>query len=682
MRSPEKVTSALADTVGESGSVAALVYTINNSPSETARHAAKALKALLIDSSAVPGAVRAVLQVFISDIVGPSDVAAIERTLKAIVLVCPGAPAQLISAYTDPDPWVSFAAIFFSQKLFACSAAAKVLLEAGAGKALVAALSHPSPYCRSAAAALPEAPPDFVADALQEAGLIPALVAAVLSSPPESNPLPPCLPRFTDGAATLLCPRGHYVTVPFTDPTLMACVALSRIAASFPWVAREMFLAGGARALMHGLRESRLQVASAEILCAILDSPSCPPRILICEDLVAEGLPALLPSLITPEQPRLAPHTLVALLNISALSFDKRLAVPVDGLTCAKAAVVNFLESDDPDAAKEAGVAFLCVYTVTAACKRAEGTAGQYHGQLSAKLVKKACRALITGDWEAILSLRVVMTAINEDTTGGALEAAVSGGFIPGVVRMLKGVSRSTFPANDMPSLLSTGYYMGADGKLATSQGEAFQGMLLSQCKVQVQESLLKVADAQPPYLTQAVKCGVLSELRGLLKGGTQYAATVVCRVSTALLRTAKGLANIREEGLAPSLLVELADSPHPGVVLEFGRFLVDIMLYNTSLPHREDMLREVLGALVAAGVMEKLKRALQDAGVLTHEDASGLGSELVACPGNSVVRKAGPGKRGRRSEKVRSCLYRLQISSLSLRQTLAQSHPVHTLQP
>lgn len=595
---------------------------IRSGPLETALEAVKALGALVHDSGAqaelsAPGTVRAVLQLYTSDIVRRKDVDAFEEALEEIVLECPDATAQLIAAYADPDPCVAFAAICFSQSLLAFHPAAERMLEAGTAKALVAALSHASQYCRGAAAALSVTLPHLMANALREAGLVPALVAALLGSPLEPSPLPASSPPCLCRVAHMYTPSGDRVAVPFNDPTLMGYVTLTRLAGCYKWAAEEMCQTDAGQAIMRGLREGSREVtaASAGLLYTVLQRLDAGPHMrAFGQDLVEKGLLALIARLIRPGQPQTAAHVMRA-LPLVLPCVDRSVGVPFGSALLVRAALEKFLDSKYLGAESEFTTAVQCLFAITAGYQQGGLRSGLSCRPLSAKVITKLCRMLVTEDWEAVFALELVMDALQEDKSGATLDTAVSAGFVPGVVRMLKGLTRSTFPVAPLPVYFYKNYATPAPapGQPNPPTWVGVRNEFLDNTMRSLRRGLLEVVlTMRLEYILQAVRCGLLTELRGLLSCGTEQAHIVVCRVSIAMLLSPEGVAMLRKEGLMPSIFLELADSPHSEVALELGQNVQNVEnvenVENGVIEDRRHA-RDVVGELRAAGVTEKLSR-------------------------------------------------------------------------
>jgi HEAT repeat protein len=137
-------------------------------------------------------------------------------SLQALVEASPDAAAQLVAAYADPDPWIAFAAIQFPATSLEPITARAHLLQAGAARALVAALSHDSPDCRGAAAYATLTASDLeVLSALRAAGLVPAMMELIRRGPASSPSPPPSQSRpglgfFSNSKVTIKGRKGSH----------------------------------------------------------------------------------------------------------------------------------------------------------------------------------------------------------------------------------------------------------------------------------------------------------------------------------------------------------------------------------------------------------------------------------------------------------------------------------------
>lgn len=99
------------------------------------------------------GTVRAMLRAFNNHSLTPTDLLLLGTTLDCMLKHYPDVcSAQLFDAFSDPDPSIAFVALFHSHRQLLNDTLVTPLHAAGVGSKLVAALSHPSPFCRSAAA--------------------------------------------------------------------------------------------------------------------------------------------------------------------------------------------------------------------------------------------------------------------------------------------------------------------------------------------------------------------------------------------------------------------------------------------------------------------------------------------------------------------------------------------------
>lgn len=262
-------------------------------------------------------------------------------------------------------------------------------------------------------------------------------------------------------------PNKSAITVSVADAAAVACSSLTAFCEAYPGVALELGeTVNLASALLRCLSQYQGDVAvpPAELLHVLLEKLEEGPRKhAFCKELAAEGFPDLIPGLVRPELPKLAEHSICALFEMfESLRYN---AIAVKTAEKITTALEQFLESKSAGAGKSAAAAAVGLSKLSGS---GPSTLSLAHRRLSDNVIKNLARVLITSQEAAVDPLMVLMSQIAQDSgsfqahvllqnqgrdpfqvsrgTGtsnqsdrtGALAHAVSGGFIPGVVRMLR----------------------------------------------------------------------------------------------------------------------------------------------------------------------------------------------------------------------------------------------------
>lgn len=301
------------------GGVAAAVQSIQSRDPEKALHATKAVAELVQAGDAdaflaEDGAVRALLHEIAQARIEMTKIklAALRDVAESVsAWASKHAPTKVVDAFTDSDPGVAAVALHSCSNLFEEDNLAESMVEAGAADALVAGLSHQSPYVRSAAAicATRAARNPTMCSALLAAGLVSTLLSALRTADDSSDICPPCLWAWVNTACIS--------EIKPSDADYFAYVALLCIIVGRPSTAVHVFEDPGRVKLVHGLREDNVQkqYASARVLKALFDQGATlkesTPELArdlceFCNEFVAEGVPARIPRLIRPAEPMLA----------------------------------------------------------------------------------------------------------------------------------------------------------------------------------------------------------------------------------------------------------------------------------------------------------------------------------------------------------------------------------------
>eukprot|EP00884_Botryococcus_braunii_P004393 jgi/Botrbrau1/13955/Bobra.250_1s0009.1 len=241
-----------ADTWRARGGVAAAMRTIRSGSHAKALEAALVLEHLAGDDDAPrelarKGTLRALLLVFTHSSLESCEFAALQCTLDRVMRESPAAPAQLVAAFADSDAQVAFAAAAFSKTFLADRTLGPSLLAAGATRAVVAMLSHSSPYCRSAAALAASDPGDSpeLLEALREAGLVPAMMEVLHKTRSRRQVAPPAPGIFAHCRAPVGDLHRHLVHLSLAEPHAAVCAALHGL------LAADQRLAGEVAAFTH-----------------------------------------------------------------------------------------------------------------------------------------------------------------------------------------------------------------------------------------------------------------------------------------------------------------------------------------------------------------------------------------------------------------------------------------------
>lgn len=476
-----------ADICQAQGGVVLAVASIPSGAQDDALHSAKALGDLVHDSDAVPaladeGTVRALLQVLGFNVSKLEDKRSLQCSQLAIVKACPAVAAQIVAAYNNPDLEIAFAAIRSTGILLEQGIARAHLFQAGAARALVDALSHDCPECRGAAAAAVAAGATDLEmlSALRDAGLVPAMMELIrrgpASSPSQSRP---GLALLGDTTAVIWGLAGGELHVPWADAGPIACRSLAALCDAHPDVALEIVKAARpASAILSCLRQSGGHVAapSVGLLFRVVGGLDGPLELAFGQELVAEGFPDLFPSLIRPASPELAGQAICTLCFIfNTAGFD---CIGHASTETIMTALEQFLGSDSAGDGEAAQAAVYALYKMSSECWPPNLDLARRH--LPDNAINKASRLLVTCTDRRAVALCVLCVVMAQLKQGSyqaeanrligkpfeagrtnALAVAVSGGFIPGVVNMVRWVGKSylteTPEGGGAPSSLASG---------------------------------------------------------------------------------------------------------------------------------------------------------------------------------------------------------------------------------
>lgn len=581
---------------------------------------------------ASPGTVKALLRVFnaVPPPVNIYDIYSLQETLRRIIQAGPAGPTQLVAAFTDPDPQIVSAAVYHSGRMFQSQDLASRLLAAGAAPALVAALSHSSPMCRSVAAVtvchavvVPE-----TLQALLSVGLVPALMQIVRQG--ARLPIPPAPLSGSERAENLSYPSMRRYGTAVQDPFNYACYALVEVLGCDPLAAQHIAaFSTSAESLVRPLQTgSDLTCAAAHLLALTLRAlePGQRKRDFVSA-LVSNGFPQAVSHLIKLggfpcTNGLIAVDEALAAADADILSAQQKGAI-------GRALVQAILESPGEEGeAYEGEVNYVGREGVTlsdvgkaawALCKVREMFGPQTKQFSKAilqsnalKLVKKLSFMMKAGTppplslRASVLILDCIIASLDQagvpsqpfsqrisqqppPACSNLLRAALEGGFIQGVLRLLRLL-------RERPACLA------ADPGV-TLDVAAVQTLLRQGLKAALVPSKLL-----QPYLEKAVQ-GLIAEAKAAAAEAT-CESEMFCVWIIWLLWGEDGvegnrdvMGELREAGVWPGLVLQLAGSSHQEVVAAIAEVAAGLRCFLSG--HQR-----LLGELLAAGLLRRLAAA------------------------------------------------------------------------
>lgn len=446
---------------------------------------------------------------------------------------------------------------------------------------MVVALSSPSVYCRTAAcfAVTGAAESADSLCALRCAGIVAALLGVVGASP---STLPSCTlgdnpARLSQSLASFKTKAEAPVELPANDPALYACHALVILMDTEPTVAHEVvatFKSGAALANCLRLYTGEMREVVAQTLARTFANLNYEPgsgnerhQQAFCKALIAEGLPSLLPSLVRPELPALSDEMLTSLNEIlEVLGYD---CLPRASAGAVATAVMRYIEDGTLETARG---------KATAAFGRLmEGgsVSAILEERLPGKLIQNVARVMVTGtSTEARMGLMIVMhQQAWHHASGAVLGPAVAGGFVPGCFRVVR-ESPQPFFSRTTP---------------------------MPRVEFLVREFLQHIAmSGEERAVVQSINLGALPLLRALFEMPEER--EVALNICCGFLRFPTATAKMREDGIIPGLLLEVAHEGDPDFLRAFGGFLIKTA-DTLGLPY-------LTCEFLSAGVVDKLKQA------------------------------------------------------------------------
>eukprot|EP00884_Botryococcus_braunii_P005689 jgi/Botrbrau1/15120/Bobra.320_1s0004.1 len=519
------------------------------------------------------GSIRAILLVYDLAKLESDELNALFLSVLEIVVDCRGAAAQLVAALADPDVRVAFPAAVLLIPMLKHPTAGRMLVTAGVGRALVGLLSHASPYCRSAAAlaASSAAAHAKVWAALESAGVVPALLRILREGPPQEPPQGPTPLVFTQWELPAPTMAGDEVPAPLQDPRLIACWTLGDIAESVPTIAQAILRDPDSAQALLRLLEDYWETPEAPVILlhALLKVLQEDPGMqAFSQALVAAGFMAHFTRLLSADSNPLASKLLDSLYFVldalgnggpkkQDMSYFVRLEqyITAGGEHVGKAACVLVklhihrnplwkvhIEGADPADTK--------------------------------KLVEALSRSMIQSDgFAAVCSHLIIAGYMHMGDSDAVLVAAMAAGFVPGVFRLLRGKESN---AEEWRNVADWGIWL------------------------QLSDV---VKSGHPQYAMQALRCGLLAEMKSAVRKGTDELLVVILQVLIGLVRYPEAFPRMQEADVWPSLFLELAENRSLAVLRRFHGLLDTLSTDNA--PRADELL--------AAGVLNKLKRSLEN---------------------------------------------------------------------
>eukprot|EP00884_Botryococcus_braunii_P004386 jgi/Botrbrau1/13949/Bobra.250_1s0004.1 len=510
------------------------------------------------------GTVLALLRVFDCPSLKHEESLLLNRVLLFILGSSLAMTAEMLMAFSHPDSRIAFAAIAVIQEALVDKVMFRRTLAAGAAPALVAALAHPSPYCRSAAAFVSgntaSASPE-VRSALQQAGLVPALVRVLREGPPQDCPQPPSKGVFTAWDSALPDLSRETSLPPWADPHCFAWATLFSLSDKKGIAeeigAEEDFPAIWARSVKQQLPTAKNAVAVLEKVVATLAAGPRMPA--FTASLMSEGFPEIIASLIRPDdvgEPRLACKVVGMIAE-----WTKENSKPV------ASALVRYIEASGNVAMRLATLALSRISMLFESDPErfVEFTLGDN----PVKMVESLSRFMLSCACLEDSASHLLLLAYLQWGDSTLLPAAVDAGFIPGILRVMR--EARTKEVGKDPTFL-----------------EMIWNVL----------SLI-VDFGEPRYVKQALRCGLLEQVKITIPDAASVHRIHAIGVVKGLLRYREGLEQMRRERIWPNMLINAADSSDVSFLLRYTQTILEV---NESDHH-------LAAELLAMGALERLQR-------------------------------------------------------------------------
>eukprot|EP00884_Botryococcus_braunii_P001215 jgi/Botrbrau1/11094/Bobra.0219s0004.1 len=561
------------------GGVSAVMTAIRTGSPKDALEAALSLKRLAGEAGgskelARKGSIRAVLLVFDSAKLESDEREALFLSVQEIMVVCRGAAAQLVAAFADPDARVAFAAAFVSVSMLEHPITGPLLVTAGVGRALFGLLSHASPYCRSAAAhfAPSAAFHAKVWAALESAGVVPALMRNLREVPPQEPLHGPVPFVFTQWSIPAVSLAGDEFPMPWQDPRLVACMALGAIS-SIPTVPLAIARAPDSAQALLKLLEDYWETPEAPVillndLLKVLQGG--PGGRAFARALDTAGFLGHFTRLLSADNNLLAGSILDS-LYIWMETLGK--GGPQQGDVSYFVRLERYITAGGSHVGKAASVLFRLQIHCEPLCKvHIKGA----DAEEMKKLVEALSHSMIQADClEAVCSHLVITAYMEMDNIEAVLVTAMEAGFVPGVIRLLKGLESNA-----------------EEWAFVSNIDLSFWSQL---------SNVMEVGNTQ--YAMEALRCGMLAEMKSAVRNGRCELLEVILHVLNGLVRYPEAFPRMQEADIWPSLLLELAENRSLAVLRNFHMLLNALSMHNA--PRADELL--------AAGVLNRLKHSLEN---------------------------------------------------------------------
>lgn len=598
---------ASSDAMRARGGLSAAVDALCSGPlDEDILLATKSLAGLLDDADAPDQLARCdVVRVILLTVECPGishfDLYVLGISVQRLITQCQGFAEALLEAYSDPDARVAFSALTLSIHAVQCEPACAALRKAGLVRAVMAALSHPSAYCRTEAVLLCAGRNKELLADLRDAEVVLALVKLLYPDNDEfegerrgspSTSGVSCTGYFTRCGFELRGASGASLSVGLRTPRFAVCTTLSVMEDNLPDFAVEMVAAPGfAPSLVQScfVFPNELLLGPTRLLAkAVKTLRDCPRhealRRPFAEELVSAGLLETLPRLVNPALEALGDHVFDALTTI--VEWAGYVCVPADSLPLHTALLLDFMRTSK----EHAGSALALLKAMSFAgfqsqpCHR-----GPSALQLSEALVNHLARFVNVGQHRlAAYAVPVILRRAQD--APALLDTAVDAGFIPGMLRILM--------------IVGEGEADEAQTAMTPEEEEAFTNAQ----KVISRGVVGFLSRAKESHVMEALTSGLVAEFEAGVARGTPTSQELCMRACGVLLvrRDLPGAAaKLREAGVMPGLLLKVAESSKDVCFVALAAGL------RVISREKLERAREFVVELLAAGVLDKLMRSL-----------------------------------------------------------------------
>eukprot|EP00884_Botryococcus_braunii_P004389 jgi/Botrbrau1/13951/Bobra.250_1s0006.2 len=599
------------------GSFAATLKKIRSGSPQEALDASRDLRDIPIDAAAAKelaheGTVLALLKVFEAPTLTFEEAQSWHKVLIEIMRHHPAVLPQLVAALAVPDESIVYAAAYLCEAVLDDDSKGMNMIAAGAAPALVNVLSHPSMYCQSAAVnaftRAIEAPKTM--KAFRKAGMVAGLLRILREAPPPECPAPKApkilsvydfrIPEVTRGR---MLPELH-------DPSGVACAALIELTHQLSAVALEVAAhfdspAALVRCLRQGGDRGQLTVFLLVMVLGKVDeaTDSSVDKQQFTKALLAEGFGEVIVRLVRLDDSGITSFALQAACMVTV--FARANSAPIVAM------LVRYIEAGGKDiAAAVCGLHRVSLFGPDRGTDFVKSTLGKD----PSKFVENLARLLVKEDGLSCSRAHgLLLNYIKWSDTAPLLRAAVAGGFIPGTLRLCR------------------------EAKAAEYEGQRSDVL-------QVWESLAIVAGSgESRYVMQAVRCGLLAEVKSALTSGTHELQLAAVEVVKGLVGYPEALQQMRADGIWPALMVDLAGSSDVALLLPYVKAIFHMISHNPRCA------AELLGG----GALDMLQ-ASHGAGGSLASATQNLGSFMSSMDGEGLHEPAGNRRDGRSVKSAR----------------------------